>query len=356
MKPCEVWGSVTTDHQIHLPPGLDFRKTTGKVEVARANATIGGGGFNLARGLVTLDQPVDLVGPLARASRRQLGEQCPAIGTSRCREANESPVSFILRRGNEQVILVKRAAAKLEDTRDYLIQSTNPLVITPQPRANNEDILWLLANLPTLHEREGDGRADWAGRPILWLPGAHQFDIVKAGLATGRVTCLVCNDAEAMQITGADSPEVALVVLKHYASEKTEVVITCRVRVVAFAGGHYYFQNSFKPDAVVDVTGCGDSFAAAYFGSRLHGEDVPAALLNGLANAASVLGHMGASAGHLSRQEMEEFRRTHAQVADEPGGQPRVLVLEWVQQRASRLTALAAMIAVMIGVSVWCLG
>ena len=65
-----------------------------------------------------------------------------------------------------------------------------------------------------------------------------------------------------------------------------------------------HFRSSLSVD-VVDTLGAGDAFGSCFVGSILHGATVKGALLNGIINSASVIGHVGAKPGLLSYQEIE---------------------------------------------------
>jgi fructoselysine 6-kinase len=64
----------------------------------------------------------------------------------------------------------------------------------------------------------------------------------------------------------------------------------------AFAGHDRYEQSAIPVNRVVDTTGAGDSFAAAFLASFIRGGDVPASLKRGAALAAVVVQQLGATA------------------------------------------------------------
>ena len=63
---------------------------------------------------------------------------------------------------------------------------------------------------------------------------------------------------------------------------------------VALTAPHPHFQPALRVDQVVDSTGCGDAFQAAFTTSYFRDGDIPAALARGAAQAAEVLQHFGA--------------------------------------------------------------
>jgi fructoselysine 6-kinase len=62
---------------------------------------------------------------------------------------------------------------------------------------------------------------------------------------------------------------------------------------VALTAPHPHFQPALQVDPVVDSTGCGDAFQAAFTTSYFCDGDIPAALVCGAQQAAQVLQHFG---------------------------------------------------------------
>lgn len=63
---------------------------------------------------------------------------------------------------------------------------------------------------------------------------------------------------------------------------------------VALVGGEHYYQAALPVDKVVDTTGCGDAFAAAFLVRYMQDANIPEALLAGAKQSASVLATFGA--------------------------------------------------------------
>ena len=63
---------------------------------------------------------------------------------------------------------------------------------------------------------------------------------------------------------------------------------------VALTGSESHFQPALEVDRLVDSTGCGDAFQAAFSLSYFHDGTIAAALLRGAEQAAHVLQHFGA--------------------------------------------------------------
>jgi ribokinase len=68
----------------------------------------------------------------------------------------------------------------------------------------------------------------------------------------------------------------------------------------------FHFQ-AMSPGEAVERTGAGDAYASGFLAAASHGECLPDSMQWGSINSASVVGHIGAQAGLLSKDEMEEL-------------------------------------------------
>jgi sugar/nucleoside kinase (ribokinase family) len=66
-----------------------------------------------------------------------------------------------------------------------------------------------------------------------------------------------------------------------------------------------YFHPSIKTNTI-NTVGAGDAFGSCFVASLLLGNDIPAALRNGIINSASVLNSLGAKAGLLTYKELKD--------------------------------------------------
>lgn len=71
--------------------------------------------------------------------------------------------------------------------------------------------------------------------------------------------------------------------------------------------GKFYTKNMYPGD-VVERTGAGDAYASGFLAATLHGLSIEEAMLWGSINAASVVGKVGAEAGLLKKDEMENVK------------------------------------------------
>lgn len=67
------------------------------------------------------------------------------------------------------------------------------------------------------------------------------------------------------------------------------------------------FFREMAPGKAVERTGAGDAFASGFLAATVHGSGLPDAMQWGSLNAASVVAHIGAQAGLLTREEIEEL-------------------------------------------------
>lgn len=80
-----------------------------------------------------------------------------------------------------------------------------------------------------------------------------------------------------------------------------------------FDGNQLLFCDIF-PVKVVERTGCGDAFSAAFTAALLQGEDINEALRWGMANSAGVIGKIGPEQGLLTKDQMAESLNDNHQV------------------------------------------
>jgi ribokinase len=66
-----------------------------------------------------------------------------------------------------------------------------------------------------------------------------------------------------------------------------------------------YFHPSLPVD-VVSTIGAGDAFGSCFVASLLYGADIAEALVKGIINSSSVIGHFGAKTGLLDGQELSK--------------------------------------------------
>ena len=136
--------------------------------------------------------------------------------------------------------------------------------------------------------------------PIDWvdkLEALRYIDILKA------------NEHEMEVLTGSSDVYTAARILNEWGVK--EVVITLgSMGSVIYKEAVFYHIPAYKPIAIVDATGCGDTYMAGYLYQRINGADIQEAGEFAAAMATLKIESSGPFTGN--RQDVEEVLRTHA--------------------------------------------
>ena len=135
--------------------------------------------------------------------------------------------------------------------------------------------------------------------PIDWvdkLEALRYIDILKA------------NEHEMEVLTGSSDVYTAARILNEWGVK--EVVITLgSMGSVIYKEAVFYHIPAYKPIAIVDATGCGDTYMAGYLYQRINGADIQEAGEFAAAMATLKIESSGPFTGN--RQDVEEVLRTH---------------------------------------------
>ncbi|MDO8633650.1 MAG: carbohydrate kinase family protein [Candidatus Wildermuthbacteria bacterium] len=150
------------------------------------------------------------------------------------------------------------------------------------------------------------------GAKLGFNPGSFQM---REGLEAYRellkvTTVLFVNKQEAQTLLGIqEQDEKALLEgLKAWGPEI--VIITDNGNgSYAFDGKEYFHRDIFKVP-VIEMTGAGDAYSTGFICALAYGKDIQTAMTWGAANAASVIGYIGAREGLLKKDELE--KKIHA--------------------------------------------
>lgn len=147
---------------------------------------------------------------------------------------------------------------------------------------------------------------------LYFNPGKHQirtgYESIRNVIAQSKALVLNFSEARDLVLTGSDgTPEEEMPELL-----RTIVGWGAEIAVItngldgshAYDGKKTYFQESF-PAEVVDTTGAGDSFGAAFAAGMRHYKEIGSSLRLAAANAASVVERVGAAEGALTFEEAE---------------------------------------------------
>ena len=122
---------------------------------------------------------------------------------------------------------------------------------------------------------------------------------LEEGLAC--ITVLKADEYEARILTGESNPEQAALRLAEGGPKEVVVTFGSRGSVICF-GGRLHRIPPVKTTRVVDATGCGDTYLAAYLHRRLKSEDVERA------------GRFASAAASLTLEQFGPFQATERDV------------------------------------------
>lgn len=152
---------------------------------------------------------------------------------------------------------------------------------------------------------------------LYFNPGTHQL---RAGLVAilpviKHCQVLFLNKEEAMHLVelGA-SATIRDIAEALFDYGPKSIVITDAERGAYGFDGEVLLHCPILPTAVVEKTGAGDAFSSAYVYSILRGDDASRALRCGMVNSASVIGKIGAQAGLLNAEDLEDTLEQNKQL------------------------------------------
>jgi sugar/nucleoside kinase (ribokinase family) len=280
-----VVGDVITDI-IVLPEGPMVR---GSDRRATIRTQPGGSGANQAVWLGSLGVPVKFVARVAAADL----ERNLAYFRSRGVDASLTPDSTlpsgvlisIVDADGERSFLTDRGANLNLNEADLpfsLLDGVNLLLVsgysffTPGPRAA------VTALLKQARERKIATAVDPASVGFLREVGPEAFLKWTAGTGT-----IFANLDEALELTGSVDMNLQMQTLGRFYAR----VVLKRGVAGAAVGGRGGVQMSMPapPSDVIDTTGAGDAFAAAFLASELEGGDIAASLKAGIKSASEAI-------------------------------------------------------------------
>lgn len=183
-------------------------------------------------------------------------------------------------------------------------------------KLNQHEIGWVyLTSIASGTEKYHDTIIDWLEtRPEIKLafqPGTFQM---KAGLESmrrvyARSNAFFCNKDEArsiLNLPNAEYPEL------HAEFRKLGPEIVCITdgpngATISDSTQGWFISMYPDPKPPVDRTGAGDSCSSTTIAAIILGKDLPTAVSYGVTNSMSVVQHIGAQAGLLSQEKLQEF-------------------------------------------------
>lgn len=146
---------------------------------------------------------------------------------------------------------------------------------------------------------------------LAFQPGTYQIKLGKKPLEGiyKRADLFFCNKEEAQRILDNKKEDIKELLKGIYAiGPKIAVITDGREGAFTYDGNEFWHMPMYPdPKAPIDRTGAGDSFSSTFASALALGMDIPTALRWGPINSMSVVQHVGAREGLLTREKLEEF-------------------------------------------------
>ena len=213
-------------------------------------------------------------------------------------EGMKSNYYYVLRYGADRTLLVKNEDYDYtwvtpEKTPDWMYLS----LISDASWQLHEDMLAYLEAHPETK--------------LAFQPGTFHFKWGAEKLARvySRSHIVVMNREEAVDVTGASYDSLKDLADALHALGPKIVVITDGPNgsYASYDGKLVSIPNYPDPAAPVDRTGAGDAFASTIVAALAHGESIETALTWAPINSMNVVQHLGAQAGLLHREDIDNF-------------------------------------------------
>lgn len=148
---------------------------------------------------------------------------------------------------------------------------------------------------------------------LAFQPGTFQMQLGVEALKDiyEHTEVFFCNKEEAQRILETEVNNIQKLLESVRNLGPTIAVITDGANGAYASNGEHTWSVPMYPDPAppVDRTGAGDSFSSTFTSALALGHDIPTALLWGPINSMSVVQHVGAQAGLLTREKLEEYLR-----------------------------------------------
>ena len=213
-------------------------------------------------------------------------------------EGEDSNYHYVLRLGAERTILVKHT----EFDYSFPEMEVGPRFIYLSSLAENSLPYQLeIANFVKNHPET----------KLVFQPGTFQMELGKEKLKELYELSYIffCNKEEAQRILGTDEQEIS-VLLKMMSDIGPEItVITDGPNGAYVYDGEKILWGGMYPDPSepVDRTGAGDAFSSTFTAALVLGKSIEEALLWAPINSMSVVQHIGAQQGLLSKEEIDKY-------------------------------------------------
>lgn len=165
---------------------------------------------------------------------------------------------------------------------------------------------WLyVTSLPSDSWKEIVSKLVKTGKNIVWNPGNEQLKDIPAIIKfLPAVRLLILNHHEALEFRKLKDMKGLLSYI-HGLGPKLVVITDSANGAYAFDGKKYYYMKAAS-SKTINTLGVGDSFGSALTASLIYDKNIKEALSWGIRNSASVVAHIGAQAGLLTKKQIEK--------------------------------------------------
>ena len=267
-----------------------------KIDVEGFQLFTGGGGSNTAIGFARAGFSVAAVSETGRDSLAEIllsDFHAAKVSTNYiAQERREETGGSVILIGEDggRTIMVHRGASSMLDTYDIPMKALK--------KTNWIHLSSIAGRLPALQKIGWALKEGKAG--CSWNPGLAEIELLVSGKL--KIEALPC-DIFIVNVSEWKKLRKVQRVLKQ---KIAEIIVTdgengCKLYLPKKAR-----PISFKSGGVkaVDATGAGDAFGVGYVTARLNGKNPQDSVLWGVENASSVVQHMGAKAGLLTKSQL----------------------------------------------------
>lgn len=167
----------------------------------------------------------------------------------------------------------------------------------------------LAKNSTEYHQQIGEYLKQHPNVKLAFQPGTFQM---KLGVETlkdiyERTEVFLCNKEEAQRILKTEEEDVLkLMSMIRELGPKISILTDGMKGAYSYDGNEAWFMPTY-PHTPYERTGAGDAFGSTVLSALILGKTISEALMWGPINAMSVVQKVGAQAGLLSREKLEEF-------------------------------------------------
>ena len=270
-----------------------------KIVADRVFSTCGGGAANAAVSASRLGLKTAFVGRIGADDHGRTvlkNFKANGVGTELLRidDKEQTAFSTVLTLDNaakEHIAFVYRGANAKFSAKDLpVVLPANWLYVTSLPTAGWEEIMNKLVRM---------------NKKIAWNPGNEQLrDTAKIKKYLPQVEILIVNRDEALEFKKLKDIRGLLKYLQGLGS-RLVVITDGAAGAYVYDGKKYYYMKA-RSRKTVNTLGVGDAFGSALTAALVCDKTIPEALSWGIKNSASVVTHIGAQAGLMTKKEIEK--------------------------------------------------